>query len=149
MFHAQIPASEYFPPYDLDSLTEWLRIEGLPHADLDEPDREFFQLEQGDQLVGYAGVEGSTADRLLRSFFVLPLNRGGGIGSEALKSVETLLMSKGVQSLHLLTTTAALFFERHGFQACDRATAPTAIQNTLEFRSLCPATATYMAKRLT
>ncbi len=29
-------------PYDLDSLTEWLRIEGLPHADLDEPDREFF-----------------------------------------------------------------------------------------------------------
>lgn len=101
--------------YDLDSLTEWLRIEGLPHADLDEPDREFFQLEQGDQLVGYAGVEGSTADRLLRSFFVLPLNRGGGIGSEALKSVETLLMNKGVQSLHLLTTTAAPFFERHGF----------------------------------
>ncbi len=59
------------------------------------PTVSFFQLEQGDQLVGYAGVEGSTADRLLRSFFVLPLNRGGGIGSEALKSVETLLMSKG------------------------------------------------------
>lgn len=134
---------------DLDSLTESLRIEGLPHEDLDGPDREFFQLEQGDQLLGYVGVEGSTADRLLRSFFVLPPNRGGGIGAEALKSLETLLRNKGVQSLHLLTTTAAPFFERQGFQYCDRATAPAVIQKTLEFRSLCPANATYMAKRLT
>ncbi|EJL01874.1 MULTISPECIES: arsenic resistance N-acetyltransferase ArsN2 [Pseudomonas] len=136
------------PLGNLDSLMESLRAEGLPYADLHEPERHFFAFHQDDQPVGYVGVEGSTADRLLRSFLIFPSHRGGGLGSEALKSVEALLVGHGVKSLHLLTNTAAPFFERHGFEHRDRAAAPSAIQGTLEFRSLCPATASYMTKRI-
>jgi amino-acid N-acetyltransferase len=134
--------------YNLDPLIVSLRAEGLPHADVYEPEREFFQFHQCERLVGYVGVEGSTADRLLRSFLIFPAHRGEGIGSDALKSLETLLVSHGVKSLHLLTSTAASFFEHHGFESRERAAAPSAIQNTLEFRSLCPTTASYMAKRI-
>lgn len=136
------------PLYNLDSLFEALRVEGLPHDDLYEPERNFFQFHQGDQLVGYVGIEGFTADRLLRSFLVFVPHRGEGIGSEALKSLEALLLSNEVKSLHLLTTTAASFFEQHGYEKRDRAAAPAAIQNTLEFCSLCPASASYMVKRI-
>lgn len=138
-----------FPLYNLESLTESLRAEGLPHADLYEPEREFFQLQQGDQLVGYVGIEGATADRLVRSFLVFRSHRREGIGSEALALLELLLVSRGVETLHLLTTTAAPFFQHHGFKIRARTTAPSAIQHTLEFRNLCPASANYMAKRIT
>ncbi|MCJ8207354.1 arsenic resistance N-acetyltransferase ArsN2 [Pseudomonas sp. RGM2987] len=133
---------------DLASLKASLRAEGLPHADLDEPGREFFQFQIGEQWVGYVGVEGSTADRLLRSFIVSPSSRGEGIGSQALALLEALLVSRGVRTLHLLTTTAAPFFEYHGFEQCSRAEAPSVVQDSLEFRSLCPANASYMAKRI-
>jgi N-acetylglutamate synthase-like GNAT family acetyltransferase len=146
-----MPASQRLkitPLCNLDLLMESLRAEGLPHADLYEPERDFFEFHQDDQPVGYVGVEGSTADRLLRSFLILPSHRGEGIGSEALKSVEALLVGHGVKSLHLLTTTAAPFFAHHGFESRDRVAAPAAIQGTLEFRSLCPATASYMTKQI-
>ncbi|NWA26444.1 GNAT family N-acetyltransferase [Pseudomonas gingeri] len=139
---------EMTPLENLDSLMELLRAEGLPHVDLGEPEREFWQLQKGGCVVGYVGVEGATADRLLRSFVVSPSHRRGGLGTEALTLLETLLVSRGVQSLHLLTTTAAPFFLRHGFESLDRAKAPNAIQQSLEFRSLCPSTASYLAKRL-
>lgn len=136
------------PLESLDSLIESLRAEGLPHTDLDEPEREFWQLQQGGCVVGYVGVEGTTPDRLLRSFVVLPSHRRGGHGSAALALIETIMVSRGVQSLHLLTTTAAPFFQRLGFESLDRALAPGAIQQSLEFRSICPSTASYMVKRL-
>jgi amino-acid N-acetyltransferase len=132
----------------LDSLMELLRTEGLPHADLLEPGREFWQLQQGGSVVGYVGLEGVTAGRLLRSLVVSPVHRKGGIGTEALSMLENILLSRSVRALHVLTTTAAPFFQRHGFASFDRAMAPQAIQETLEFRSLCPSTATYLVKRL-
>lgn len=136
------------PLRNLDSLVKSLRTEGLPHADIYEPQRDFFELQRGDQLVGYVGLEGNTADRLLRSFLVLPSHRGEGIGAQALKTLETLLVSQEIESLHLLTTTAEPFFQRCGFEKCDRAAAPFSVTSTLEFRNLCPSTATYMVKRL-
>jgi len=145
-----VPQSlEIVPLESLESLIESLRIEGLPYDDLYEPEREFFQFLQGGQLAGYVGVEGLTEDRLLRSFVVDSSLRGTGIGAQALALVEALLVSRGVTSLHLLTTTAARFFLRHGFANKERSAAPPAIQRSQEFLSLCPSTASYMAKQLT
>ncbi|MEW5508613.1 arsenic resistance N-acetyltransferase ArsN2 [Pseudomonas antarctica] len=145
-----VPQSlEIVPLESLESLIESLRIEGLPYDDLYEPEREFFQFLQGGHLAGYVGVEGLTEDRLLRSFVVDPSLRGTGIGAQALALVEALLVSRGVTSLHLLTTTAAPFFLRHGFANKERSAAPPAIQRSQEFLSLCPSTASYMAKQLT
>ena len=56
--------------------------------------------------------------------------------------------SAGVGDLYLLTTTAASFFTRLGFQPADRATAPAAIRASREFAEACPATAAFMRRSL-
>jgi amino-acid N-acetyltransferase len=50
--------------------------------------------------------------------------------------------------MYLLTTTAETFFERRGYRRVDRTEAPQAIQTTVEFASLCPASSAFMIKRL-
>ncbi|MNL52365.1 hypothetical protein D3C87_1755300 [compost metagenome] len=57
-------------------------------------------------------------------------------------------MTRGVEALHLLTTTAAPFFQHHEFEILDMAAAPSEIQHSLEFRNLCLVNASYMAKRI-
>jgi mannose-6-phosphate isomerase-like protein (cupin superfamily) len=56
------------------------------------------------------------------------------------------MATRGVRDVYLLTTTAARFFERAGFATIPRDQAPLAICQTTEFRSLCPASATFMGK---
>src|SRR3546814_2627380 len=64
-------------PLDTDSrvhLAETLAAAGLPIADLDQPGRSFFRFD-ADATVGFGGLEGEGADRLLRSLVVLPALR--------------------------------------------------------------------------
>jgi amino-acid N-acetyltransferase len=53
-----------------------------------------------------------------------------------------------VETLYLLTTTAAPFFERYGYGAVAREEVPRPIRDTTEFTDLCPASATCMVKGL-
>jgi hypothetical protein len=48
----------------------------------------------------------------------------------------------------LLTQTAKRFFEHQGYRVIDRGEAPKDVQGSEEFRVLCPASATCMAKTL-
>jgi len=48
----------------------------------------------------------------------------------------------------LLTTTAADFFPKFGFEPIARADVPASVQSSIEFTSACPATATVMRKTL-
>ena len=50
----------------------------LPTDDLGGPDQMFFSLSDDDGLIGFIGLEGNGADRLLRSLVVLPTRRGKG-----------------------------------------------------------------------
>jgi amino-acid N-acetyltransferase len=54
-----------------------------------------------------------------------------------------------METLYLLTTSAAPFFRRHGYATMERDALPAAIQQTKEASRLCPATATCMRKPLT
>jgi len=54
----------------------------------------------------------------------------------------------GSERLHLLTTTAELFFARRAFVSAERASAPLAIRQTREFADVCPASAAYLIKDL-
>jgi amino-acid N-acetyltransferase len=49
-----------------------------------------------------------------------------------------------VHTITLLTTTAATFFPRFGFRAIARAAAPRAVQDSVEFREACPASASVL-----
>ena len=119
----------------------------LPTVDILNGGRDFFRFEDH-ALVGFAGIEGNGPDRLLRSVVVVPSRRSVGAGSALVAALERLAVSQGVERLHLLTTTARAFFERCGYRMAERTTAPTAVTGSAEFRSLCPASASYLVKTI-
>ena len=59
-----------------------------------------------------------------------------------------IALALGVHELVLLTTTAAPFFARRGYQIIDRLDAPAGVQRSEEFRGLCPASAICMQRVL-
>lgn len=63
-------------------------------------------------------------------------------------NAETKAAEQGVESLYLLTTTAAQFFARLGYEAVPRSEAPAVIAATAQFSELCPASSTFMRKVL-
>ena len=75
-------------------------------------------------------------------------NRGQDYGAELCDSLEEYARTNDVETLYLLTTTAAPFFRRYGYDAVAREEVPSRIRNTTEFTDLCPASATCMAKGL-
>lgn len=129
-------------------LTMELIAAGLPTSDLAEPSRRFFRFDDDGGLVGYGGLEGIGDVRLLRSLIVTPARRRNGVGGTLLATLERAAANDGACALYLLTTTARPFFQRHGYAIIDRAEAPSAIASSTEFRSLCPASATLLYKRI-
>lgn len=132
-----------------DVLRPALTAAGLPADDLLEPGRSFFELSDEDGPIGFVGVEGTGADRLLRSLVVLPGRKRQGNGGLLVAHAETVARGEGVERLHLLTTTVAAFFRARGYQPAERASAPAAIAETAQFSSLCPSSAAYLLKDLT
>jgi amino-acid N-acetyltransferase len=62
--------------------------------------------------------------------------------------LERVARAAQISRLVLLTQTAADFFARHGYRVIERSAAPQNMQASEEFRSLCPDSATCMAKSL-
>ena len=81
---------------------------------------------------------------LLRSLAVAPERRGEGLGLRLARSAVALARARGAREVFLLTETAAGFFPRLGFEPVDRAAAPPAVRESVEFRSACPAGAALM-----
>ena len=133
---------------DLDEMAAPLTAAKLPIADLGEPGRTFFRFDDAEGLIGYGGLEGEGADRLLRSVVVVTNHRGRGIGRAIIAALEHQAREFGVGHLHLLTTTAASFFRNLGFADTSREYAPATIAASHEFTALCPASAAYLVKAL-
>lgn len=120
----------------------------LPVDDLDEPDRVFFRADMNGAPIGFGGFELLGNCALLRSIVVLPEQRRAGMGRQLAEAVLSHAHADGASSAYLLTTTAAPFFGRLGFQAIERASAPATILATREATALCPSTATLMSRSL-
>ena len=120
----------------------------LPAAEL-TPGAVYYRFaDESGRTVGFGGLEGRREDRLLRSLVVLPEFRGAGLGVAMVRELEGFARNAGAKTLHLLTTTAAPFFGRLGWEPRDRMAAPVDIAVTTEFSSLCPKTARYLVKGL-
>lgn len=128
-----------------DILRAALEQDELPTADLEQPGRMFFGLSDETGLIGYIGMEGEGAHRLVHSLVVLPTRRGKGHSATLVQRLEAILPDE-VERLHLLTTTAAPFFRRLRYRDADREQAPAHIATTEQFASLCPASAVYLVK---
>lgn len=102
----------------------------------------------GGQVLAAAGFERYGAVALLRSMVVADQLRGQGAGQQLLAALRGKAAAAGVQTLYLLTTTAADFFGRHGFQRIERSAAPQALHASREFQGVCPASATLMKAEL-
>lgn len=133
---------------DLKPLRNALTLAGLPVDDLAYPGRQFFSFSQQGVDVAFAGIEGEGRDRLLRSLVVFEGQRGRGTGAAVLAAIEAFAKCEGAERLHLLTDSAAAFFTGQGYQLEDRSLAPASISATAQFKTLCPASATYLSKRL-
>ena len=94
------------------------------------------------------GLESYVECGLLRSLYVDNSTRGVGVGAKLVAALETKVASNGMQELWLLTIDADPFFARHSYQVMERGAAPSAVQNSAEFSSLCPGDAVLMRKRL-
>jgi len=131
------------------SLTELLQSCDLPISDI-SPSQSlcFFGCHIDAELVGAVGLEIYGAVALLRSLAVHPHSRNSGIGRALVAYAENAASSLRVESLFLLTTTAAPFFASFGYLPMPRDEAPAAIKATAQFSGLCPASSSFMSKHL-
>lgn len=130
-------------------LRQALAAENLPIDDLTEDGRRFFRMLRGAATVGFGGYELLGEDALLRSLVITPANKGQGLGEAALGLLIEQARQEGARQGYLLTMSAAPFFESQGFTPVDRNSVPKAILASRQAMSLCPASATILAKSFT
>jgi amino-acid N-acetyltransferase len=133
-----------------DEVVALLISEELPVSDLRSSNQpKLFGVRVGGSIIGIVGIESHGNAGLLRSLVVGKASRKAGCGQKLVAKAEAWANDKGVKSLYLLTTTAARYFSRLGYEVVPRNQAPASIVNTAQFTELCPASATFMRKILT
>jgi amino-acid N-acetyltransferase len=134
---------------DWQAILALLDRAALPIADLDGSHiAHFLAAHDGEVLAGTVAIEPFGSTGLLRSLIVDATFRREGLGRTLTQSAEIRARELGLTSLFLLTTTAAPFFDRSGYTRIDRSEAPSEVQRSAEFASLCPSSAVCMRKGL-
>jgi amino-acid N-acetyltransferase len=132
---------------DAGELAAALIAAKLPVDDISEGGRRFWRaIDEAGGVIGYGGIEGSGTDVLLRSVVILPARRGSGLGRALIDALLREAKEAGGRRVWLLTTDAADFFGRLGFERRDRATAPGVVTQSRQFTALCPASAAVLVK---
>ena len=124
---------------------------GLEHRDIHPSQLKHFLVARDKAaltLKGVVGLEPKDTVGLLRSLAVVETNRRRGLATRLVDKIEVYARTQSVSTLYLLTLTAEDFFAARGYNKTDRDSAPSALQETTEFKSLCPQTATCMKKHL-
>ena len=134
---------------DDPTLLAALKREDLPVEDIGEPGRQLFSYRTlAGTLVGFGGYESYGSDVLLRSIVVLPNARAKKIGRNLVPMLTYRAFREGGRTAWLLTRSAGGFFESLGYKRRERTEAPDAILSTRQAKSLCPASAALMARKI-
>jgi N-acetylglutamate synthase-like GNAT family acetyltransferase len=134
---------------DTSSIRALLAAEDLPTADLSRSSPQFIvAFDDANTIVAAGALETHGDSALLRSVVVARAVRGTGLGQRVVQELERIARIAQVKQLALLTQSARQFFERQGYRVIARQAAPEVLQQTEEFRSLCPVSAICMAKFL-
>jgi len=101
-------------------------------------------------LEGCGLPTGDVTQAMLDSFCVAEAedSRGAGLAARLVDWCEAEARRRGVETVYLLTTTAADYFRMRGYTDVPRDGVPAAISRHAQFRSLCPASAKCLGKRL-
>ena len=135
-------------PADRDALLALMERAHLPTDGLAAHLDAAVVARDGDRVVGSAAIELYADGGLLRSVAVDADCRGTGLGARLTAAAIDEAERRQLPALYLLTTTAEDFFPRFGFERITRDEVPVSVQDSIEFRGACPASAVVMFKRL-
>ncbi len=133
---------------DLIAIRALLEHSGLPTSDLELTRPVFAVIRENGQVIAAGALQHFGSSALLRSVVVTSDRRGSGLGQTIVRELERQARASRIKRLILLTQTAGEFFTRQGYRLIERSAAPEDMQGSEEFRSLCPSSATCMAKGL-
>jgi amino-acid N-acetyltransferase len=133
-------------PADHAAVLDLLRAASLPIDGLEEDFEFLLVAENGNGILGAAGLEFYDPYALLRSVVVEASARGTGLGATLTRRALAEAHTRGVRGVYLFTTTAEDYFTRFGFERVARTEVPVEVQQSIEFRSACPASATVMRR---
>ena len=133
---------------DLIPIRALLERSGLPTSDLDSARPDFVLIRENGQVLAAGALQLFGSSALLRSVVVVADRRKRGLGQAVVSELERMARMAHINQLILLTETAPEFFAHQGYRVIERSSAPQDMQGSDEFRSLCPSSATCMAKSL-
>jgi amino-acid N-acetyltransferase len=144
-----VPLIRRGTPADMTAIESLLQNAGPPTEDIRGiPGLRTWVVDDGASLRGAIGLEPFEREGLLRSLAVSPDARRHGLGRKLVAQLEGDSRAEGVRKLVLLTQTAQNFFGNLGYQIVNRDAVSNAVKGSAQFRSLCPDSATCMAKVL-
>jgi amino-acid N-acetyltransferase len=103
---------------ELDEISKLITSESMPAMEVDRWIDSFLVLDDGEKLVGCAGVEVYGEAAVLRSVMVAPELRGTGEGIRMIKRALDYMREQGAKRCYLFTMTAERWFPRFGFEVC-------------------------------
>jgi len=133
---------------DADAIAALLEANHLPLAGFSDHMRTAVVARHDGELIGSAALEVYDDGALLRSVAVSPTHQREGIGAQLTAAAIQLAQELKVPALYLLTTTAAGYFPKFGFEPIARSDVPPLVQTSIEFTLACPASAAVLRKRL-
>ena len=137
-------------PADYAAVTTLLAQAGLPVEGVADQFGDGYVVACGaGALAGVAAIERHGNCGLLRSVVVAPGERSRGLAARLVEQRLAWASAQGLSAVYLLTTTAADYFPRFGFERIAREEAPAEIRAAREFASSCPASAVLMRRRCT
>ncbi|MFB3052274.1 MAG: GNAT family N-acetyltransferase [Dehalococcoidia bacterium] len=101
---------------DIPQLEALITAEGLPAYGLAEYLKTFFVLDEGERVVGCAGLEVYGGAALLRSVVVAPERRMRDDGRRLVEAALAEARERSVRRVYLFTMHADSFFRRLGFR---------------------------------
>ncbi|MBA2458171.1 MAG: GNAT family N-acetyltransferase [Gemmatimonadales bacterium] len=132
---------------DLDVVHRLLRDAELPVEGVDEQFGPGYAVAtEAGGVIGAAGVERHGRFGLLRSVVVAREARNRGAAELLVRDRLAWAGTEGLEAVYLLTTTAARYFTRLGFEPVERDALPLEIRESREFAALCPSTAVAMRR---
>jgi amino-acid N-acetyltransferase len=130
--------------HDLAAARALLQRLQLPDHGVADRFGHYLVVRDASRLVGVCGVEVCGEDGLLRSVAVDPDYQGEGIGTLLVAGARELADRLKLRDLYVLTTTAAPFFRKRGFEDWSREKAPAPVRDSWEFRTGCPSSSALM-----
>jgi len=118
---------------DLPGVLALLRDTGLPADGAESWIDHFVVAERDGEVVGSAGLELYGDDALLRSVATAAAVRGTGVGAQLVEAALARARAMRVQTVYLLTTSAADWFTRFGFERVPRERVSAGVRGSVQF----------------